>query len=162
MVCFVIRVTYVFQMWVSWGSRSLKKPTISNIYCIHPGATKIYRDLREVYWWNEIKRDITDFVAECPKCQHVKVEHQKLGDVTQDISIATWKWEVIKMDFIISLLCTHSQKNDSIWVIVNTITLSQLTSWLSRLQLQWRIMLDSTWGSIFYYLISRSKLTSHF
>ena len=28
-------------------------------YSIHPGATKIYRDLREVYWLNGMKRDIT-------------------------------------------------------------------------------------------------------
>ncbi|XP_069152708.1 uncharacterized protein [Solanum lycopersicum] len=27
-------------------------------YSIHPGATKMYRDLREVYWWNDMKRDI--------------------------------------------------------------------------------------------------------
>ena len=27
-------------------------------YSIHPGATKMYRDLWEVYWWNDMKRDI--------------------------------------------------------------------------------------------------------
>ncbi|WMV08283.1 hypothetical protein MTR67_001668 [Solanum verrucosum] len=32
-------------------------------YSIHPGATKMYRDLREVYWWNGMKRDKADFVA---------------------------------------------------------------------------------------------------
>ncbi|KAH0655692.1 hypothetical protein KY285_030574 [Solanum tuberosum] len=37
------------------------------------GATKMYRDLWEVFWWNDIKRDIANFVAKCPKCQHVKV-----------------------------------------------------------------------------------------
>ena len=26
-------------------------------YSIHPGATKMYHDLREVYWWNGMKRD---------------------------------------------------------------------------------------------------------
>ncbi|KAH0764793.1 hypothetical protein KY285_000664 [Solanum tuberosum] len=58
-------------------------------YSIHPGATKMYRDLREVFWWNVMKRDITDFVAKCPNCQQVKVEHQKPGDVTQEINIPT-------------------------------------------------------------------------
>ncbi|KAH0636085.1 hypothetical protein KY290_036497 [Solanum tuberosum] len=42
-------------------------------YSIHPGATKMYRDLREVYWWNGMKRDIADFVAKCPNCKQVKV-----------------------------------------------------------------------------------------
>ena len=54
-------------------------------YSIHPGATKMYRDLREVYWWNGIKRDIADFVSKCPYCQQVKVEHQKPGCMTQEI-----------------------------------------------------------------------------
>ena len=43
-------------------------------YSIHPGATKMYRDLREIYWWNGMKRDIADFVSKCPNCQEVKVE----------------------------------------------------------------------------------------
>ena len=58
-------------------------------YSIHPGSTKMYRDLREVYWWNDMKRDIADFVSKCPNCQQVKVEHQKLGGMTQEIDIPT-------------------------------------------------------------------------
>ncbi|XP_069151867.1 uncharacterized protein [Solanum lycopersicum] len=37
-------------------------------YSIHPGATKMYRDLWKVYWWNDMKRDIVDFVTKCPNC----------------------------------------------------------------------------------------------
>ncbi|WMV19458.1 hypothetical protein MTR67_012843 [Solanum verrucosum] len=37
----------------------------------------MYRDLREVFWWNGMKRDIANFVVKCPNCQQVKVEHQK-------------------------------------------------------------------------------------
>ncbi|WMV58725.1 hypothetical protein MTR67_052110 [Solanum verrucosum] len=25
-----------------------------------------YRDLREIYWWNGMKKDIAEFVAKCP------------------------------------------------------------------------------------------------
>ncbi|WMV49396.1 hypothetical protein MTR67_042781 [Solanum verrucosum] len=92
-------------------------------YSIHPGATKVYRDLREVYWWNSMKRDTANFVAKCPNCQRVKVEHQKLGGVTQEISNPTWKWEVINMDFITGLPRTCRQ-HDSIWVIVDRVTKS--------------------------------------
>ncbi|XP_070017903.1 uncharacterized protein [Nicotiana sylvestris] len=48
-------------------------------YSIHLGATKIYHDIREVYWWDGIKKDIVEFVAQCSNCQHVKIEHQKPG-----------------------------------------------------------------------------------
>ena len=38
-------------------------------YSIHLGSTKMYRDLREIYWWNDMKRDITEFVARCSNFQ---------------------------------------------------------------------------------------------
>ncbi|WMV14475.1 hypothetical protein MTR67_007860, partial [Solanum verrucosum] len=48
-------------------------------YFVHPGSTKIYRDLRKVFWWNGMKKDIVDFVAKCQNCQQMKVEHQRPG-----------------------------------------------------------------------------------
>ena len=92
-------------------------------YSIHPGYTKMYHDMREVYWWNSMKRDLGDFVSKCPNRQQVKVEHQKSGGMTQEIDIPTWKWDVINMDFITRLSCTRRQ-HDSIWVIVDRMTKS--------------------------------------
>ena len=37
----------------------------SSRYSIHPSSTKMYRDLREIYWWEGMKKDITEFVAKC-------------------------------------------------------------------------------------------------
>ncbi|KAH0777836.1 hypothetical protein KY290_009247 [Solanum tuberosum] len=37
----------------------------SSRYSIHPGATKMYHDIWEVYWWNGMKKDIMGFVAKC-------------------------------------------------------------------------------------------------
>ncbi|XP_069143374.1 uncharacterized protein [Solanum lycopersicum] len=53
------------------------KDTHNSRYSINPSVTKIYHDLREVYLWNGMKRDITNIVSKCPNCQQVKVEHQK-------------------------------------------------------------------------------------
>jgi hypothetical protein len=44
-------------------------------YSIHPGATKMYMDLKEKYWWNGMKADVAQFVAQCDVCQRVKAEH---------------------------------------------------------------------------------------
>ena len=41
----------------------------SSRYSIHPGATKMYRDLKQHFWWSRMKRDIDDFNAKCPNCQ---------------------------------------------------------------------------------------------
>ncbi len=79
----------------------------SSRYSIHPGATMMYCDLREIYWWNGMKKDIAGFVAKCPNFQQVKVEHQKPGGLSQDISIPTWKWEDLNMDFIVGFHCTR-------------------------------------------------------
>ena len=38
-------------------------------YSIHPGSTKIYHNLREVFRWEDLKKDIVEFVAECPLLQ---------------------------------------------------------------------------------------------
>ena len=50
-----------------------------------------------------MKKDIAEFVAQCPNCQQVKIEHQKSGELLQEIEIPTWKWEMINMDFITGL-----------------------------------------------------------
>ena len=47
----------------------------SSRYSIHPGATKMYRDLKQHFWWSRMKRDIVDFFTKCPNCQQVKYEH---------------------------------------------------------------------------------------
>ncbi|XP_070023213.1 uncharacterized protein [Nicotiana sylvestris] len=85
-------------------------------YSVHPGSTKMYHDLKEVYRWNNMKKDVADFVAKCPNCQQVKVEHQRPGRLAQRIEIPIWKWEMINMDFVVGLPHTP-RKLDSIWVM---------------------------------------------
>ena len=59
---------------------------------IHPGFTKMYCDLREVCWWEVMKKGIAEFVVKCPNYQQVKVEHQRPGGLAQ--SIGTYGMEV--------------------------------------------------------------------
>ncbi|KAA3484871.1 zinc finger and BTB domain-containing protein 11-like [Gossypium australe] len=40
----------------------------ASLYAIHPRGTKMYQDVKELYWWPDLKRDITDFVAKCFTC----------------------------------------------------------------------------------------------
>ncbi|MCI30556.1 hypothetical protein A2U01_0051765, partial [Trifolium medium] len=44
---------------------------------IHPGVTKMYHDLKKMFWWPGMKKEITEFVYACLTCQKSKVEHQK-------------------------------------------------------------------------------------
>ncbi|XP_050222488.1 uncharacterized protein LOC126672576 [Mercurialis annua] len=70
-----------------------------------------------------MKKDIADFVAKCPTCQQVKLEHQRPYGFLQPLPIPEWKWEKITMDFMVGL--PKTQKGfDSIWVIVDHLTKS--------------------------------------
>ena len=40
----------------------------------------MYRDLKESYWWPNMKKEIAENVAKCAICQQVKVEHQRRLD----------------------------------------------------------------------------------
>ncbi|GJX64246.1 putative reverse transcriptase domain-containing protein [Tanacetum coccineum] len=46
-------------------------------YFVHPGADKMYYDLRDRYWWPGMKRDIATYVSKCLTCSKVKAEHQR-------------------------------------------------------------------------------------
>jgi hypothetical protein len=78
----------------------------------------MYHDLKAIYWWYGMKRDITEYVALCNTCQRVKAEHQQPTGLLQPLQVPEWKWEQIAMDFIMGLSRTQSGYN-SIWVIVD-------------------------------------------
>ncbi|KAL0344331.1 UNVERIFIED_CONTAM: Transposon Ty3-G Gag-Pol polyprotein [Sesamum angustifolium] len=90
-------------------------------YAMHPGSTKMYRDLRLYYWWPTMKKDVAEFVARCLTCQQVKAEHQAPAGKLHPLSIPEWKWEKITMDFIVGLPRTF-RKHDAIWVVVDRLT----------------------------------------
>ncbi|WMV50723.1 hypothetical protein MTR67_044108 [Solanum verrucosum] len=79
----------------------------SSRYFIHPGSTKMYHDLREVYWWSSMKKCIAEFIVKCPNCQQVKVDHHRPSGMAKNIEIPEWKWAMINMDFIIVLTRSH-------------------------------------------------------
>jgi len=73
-------------------------------YNIHPGGTKMYRDLKQHFLWHEMKREIAKFISKCQVCQQVKAEHQRTAGLLQLLLIPEWKWEHITMDFVTALL----------------------------------------------------------
>jgi hypothetical protein len=90
-------------------------------YSIHPGSTKMYKDLMTQYWWYGMKWDVLEYVTLCDTCQRVKAEHQRPARLLQPLKIPEWKWEEIGMDFIVGL--PHTQVvYDLIWVIVDPLT----------------------------------------
>ncbi|GJS05650.1 putative reverse transcriptase domain-containing protein [Tanacetum coccineum] len=57
-------------------------------YSVNPGADKMYYDLRDMYWWPGMKRDIATYVSKCLTCSNCKgPEHQRPFGYTDNTSL---------------------------------------------------------------------------
>ncbi|GKC79662.1 putative reverse transcriptase domain-containing protein [Tanacetum coccineum] len=52
-------------------------------YFIHPGSNKMYQDLKQLYWWPNMKAEIATYVSKCLTCAKVKAEYQKPSGLLQ-------------------------------------------------------------------------------
>nr|GFB07521.1 putative reverse transcriptase domain-containing protein [Tanacetum cinerariifolium] len=94
-------------------------------YSIHPGSDKMYQNIKKLYWWPNMKADITTYVSKCLTCAKVKAKHQKPSGLLVQPKIPEWKWDNITMDFV-TRLSKSSQGYDTIWVIVDRLTKSAI------------------------------------
>ncbi|KAL0533465.1 hypothetical protein IC582_030305 [Cucumis melo] len=95
----------------------------SSPFSMHPGSTKMYQNLKWVYWWRNMKREVAEFVSKCLVCQQVKAPRQKPAGLLQPLSVPEWKWENVSMDFITRLPRTL-RGFIVIWVVVDRLTKS--------------------------------------
>ncbi|GJT39265.1 reverse transcriptase domain-containing protein [Tanacetum coccineum] len=119
-------IHFVGRIWVpsTGGMRKvIMDEAHASRYSVHPGADKMYYDLRDVYWWPGMRRDIAEYVNRCLTCLKVKAEHQKPSGLLQQPEIPEWKWEKITMDLVVKLP-RSSSGYDAIWVIVDRLTKS--------------------------------------
>lgn len=84
----------------------------------HPGATKMYQDLKKMFGWPGMKKEVVEYVQSCLVCQNAKIEHQKPAGLLQSFDVPEWKWDNIAMDFVLGLPRTQ-KKYDAIWVIID-------------------------------------------
>ncbi|XP_071923220.1 uncharacterized protein [Coffea arabica] len=83
-------------------------------YTVHPESSNMYQDLRRLYWWDKMKKEIAQFVQKYLVCQQVKAKHQKHLGLLQPLEIPEWKWEHITMDFVSGLPRTQ-KGHDAVW-----------------------------------------------
>ncbi|GJR23379.1 putative reverse transcriptase domain-containing protein [Tanacetum coccineum] len=72
-------------------------------YSIHPGFDKMFRDIKKLYWWSNMKADIATYVSKCLTCAKVKAKHQRPSRLLVQPDIPQWKWDNINMDFVTKL-----------------------------------------------------------
>ncbi|GJX88574.1 putative reverse transcriptase domain-containing protein [Tanacetum coccineum] len=73
-------IYFIDQIWIPsvGGVRELiMDEAHTSKYLVHPCVDKMYFDLRDLYWWPGMKKDIAEYVSKCLTCSKIKVEHQK-------------------------------------------------------------------------------------
>ncbi|GJT82815.1 putative reverse transcriptase domain-containing protein [Tanacetum coccineum] len=88
--------------WLRGLERHFEQRDDGEIY-FFDRADKMYYDLRDLYWWPGMKRDIAEYVSRCLTCSKIKAEHQKPSGFLQQPEIPEWKWEKLTMDFMTKL-----------------------------------------------------------
>ncbi|GJV52635.1 putative reverse transcriptase domain-containing protein [Tanacetum coccineum] len=63
------------------------------VHSVHPGSDKMYQDMKQLYWWPNMKADIATYVSKCLTCLRVKAEHQKPSGLLVQPAIPQWKWD---------------------------------------------------------------------
>ncbi|GKC51860.1 reverse transcriptase domain-containing protein, partial [Tanacetum coccineum] len=76
-------------------------------YSVHLGADKMYYDLRDMYWWPGMKRDIATYVSECLTCAKVKAEHQRPSGLLQQPEIPEWNMEKLARLYTDEIFTCH-------------------------------------------------------
>ncbi|GJU66964.1 putative reverse transcriptase domain-containing protein [Tanacetum coccineum] len=73
-------------------------------YYVHSKSGKMYQDMKQLYWWPNMKANIATYVSKCLTCLKVKAEHQNPSGLLVQHEIPQWKWDNITMDFVTKLL----------------------------------------------------------
>jgi hypothetical protein len=76
-------------------NRYLKKRILDEAhlskFSVHSGSTKMYHDLKPLYWWTRMKREIAQYVSKCDTRQRIKASHLKSAGALKPLSIPSWK-----------------------------------------------------------------------
>nr|GEV54379.1 retrovirus-related Pol polyprotein from transposon TNT 1-94 [Tanacetum cinerariifolium] len=72
-------------------------------YSVHLGSDKMYKDMKKLYWWPNMKADIATYVGKSLTYLKVKAEHQKPSGLLVQSEIPQRKWDNITMDFVTKL-----------------------------------------------------------
>ena len=62
------------QAFVTLKERILDAHTSK--FSVHPGGDKMYQDLKLMFWWSRMNKDIDEYVSRCLTCRKVKSKHR--------------------------------------------------------------------------------------
>ena len=106
--------------------RSAREIVISEAHSMlaHLGASKTIDYLRDHVWWKDMVSDIRAFCETCHTCKTSKPSNQKPYGLLNPLSIPSYPWESIGMDFVGPLPESGNRDGffDSITVVICLLT----------------------------------------
>jgi len=86
----------------------------------HQGIDKTLEKIKRYYWWPNMKKDIHNYVLSCSTCARCKIRRHKPYGKIQPLPVPNKPWEIIGVDFIVSL--PSSQDCTCIMVVLDHLT----------------------------------------
>jgi hypothetical protein len=90
-------------------------------YSGHFGKHKVLHQINQNFWWPGWRKDVECYVFGYLVCQRNKAQTVKKAGLLQPLSVPSFKWESVSMDFITQLRVTKSGY-DAIAVFVDRLT----------------------------------------
>jgi hypothetical protein len=90
-------------------------------YSGHFGKHKVLYQINQNFWWPGWRKDVESYVFGCLVCQRNKAQTFKKAGLLQPLSVPSFKWESVSMDFITQLPVTKTGY-DAIAVFVDRLT----------------------------------------
>ncbi|KAJ3529364.1 hypothetical protein NMY22_g9024 [Coprinellus aureogranulatus] len=109
------------------GQRSAREIVISEAHSIlaHLGAAKTSAYLRDHVYWKDLVSNVKAFCETCHTCRMNKPDNQRPYGLLNPLSLPTYPWETIGVDFVGPL--PESENRDGVFDTV-TVVIDHLTS----------------------------------
>jgi hypothetical protein len=86
----------------------------------HSEIIRIYKFVKRLYYWSEMRNSIERYVRNCHVCKRFKASRDRYSDLLNSLSISNKFWTNITMNFVIDLF--QSKEFNVILMIINRLT----------------------------------------
>jgi len=83
----------------------------------HPRRAKTFDLLDRQYYWNDMRKQVDQYVRNCHSCQRSRSSRHSTFGVLRPLPVPEKPWEDISMDFVVGL--PECEGFDAIWVVVD-------------------------------------------
>jgi hypothetical protein len=88
----------------------------------HLGMPKTYNSIARQYFWNNMSRDIRNYVRSCVSCQRNKVDQSGPSGLLQPLPVPPQRWHTVSMDFAGPFIASGEANWDMVLVVLDKLS----------------------------------------